>query len=141
MPIAAADPVDLFGPERRLVELDGRAAAPHAQLREDAGLRPVTPSPAAVIAADLGTEAPLALGAVLLVLLMLAANLEHDVDDDHVDDDADAAEGDDQSKRIEKALLTASTVPLGRGGGTTAREIIASRSLPLRSRPERCRSG
>jgi len=35
---------------------------------------------------------------------MLAANLEHDVDDDHVDDDADAAEGDDQSKRTREGL-------------------------------------
>ena len=42
--------------------------------------------------------------ALLLVLLMLAAHLDHDVDDEHVDDDADADEGDHQAERLVEGL-------------------------------------
>src|SRR5665213_355109 len=72
-----------------------------------------------------GAEAPLALGSVLLVLLVLAADLNEDVDEDHVHDDADAAERDEQSEGLNNRPAECEhCAPLGRlVSGRLARRV------------------
>lgn len=56
---------------------------------------------------------PLAFGAVFLVLMVLAADLDEDIEEDHVDDESDAPEGGKESEVSTTALSNASTPLLG----------------------------